>query len=370
MSQTTRNQVPITAQRKLTVILPPIVEQRSIANSLGNLSDKIRVNYRINKTLEEMAQATFKSWFVDFEPVKAKIVARERWQARQSAQQPASPVCYAAELEPESLDPELETRMALAAMQAISGKAEAQLARLQTEHPEHYAELRATADLFPAAMQKSELGEIPEGWRVAPFSDLARLDTTSVKPAQQPEKEWEHYSIPAFDDGQTPAHEFGADIKSNKYKVNRSAVLASKLNPHFPRTWIPLVEDETAAICSTEFMPFVPLEESHRPFVAGMVTSAPFQSGIMMRVTGSTGSRQRAQPKQVAVMDVVTPPTALIAAYSKLADPLMASTARNISQSQTLAKLRDTLLPKLLSGEITVPEVDSQLDEATETAHV
>lgn len=317
-----------------------------------------------------MAQAIFKSWFVDFEPVKAKIAARERWQAHQSAQQPASPVCYAAELEPESVDPELETRMALAAMQAISGKTEAQLARLQTEHPEHYAELRATADLFPAAMQESELGEIPEGWRVAPFSDLARLDTTSVKPAQQPEKEWEHYSIPAFDDGQTPAHEFGADIKSNKYKVHRSAVLASKLNPHFPRTWIPLVEDETAAICSTEFMPFVPLEESHRPFVAGMVTSAPFQSGIMMRVTGSTGSRQRAQPKQVAVMDVVTPPTALIAAYSKLADPLMASTARNISQSQTLAKLRDTLLPKLLSGEITVPEVDSQLDEATETAHV
>src|SRR5690554_7695698 len=87
-----------------------------------------------------MAQAIFKSWFVDFEPVKAKIAALEAGGSEEDA--------------------------LLAAMQAISGKGEAALTRLQAEQPEQYAELRATAELFPSAMQDSELGEIPEGWDV------------------------------------------------------------------------------------------------------------------------------------------------------------------------------------------------------------
>ena len=128
----------------------------------------------------------------------------------------------------------------------------------------------------------------------------------------------QHYSIPAFDEGATPAFETGADIKSNKYKVYPTAVLSSKLNPHFPRTWIPDVQNPDAAICSTEFMQFVPLEPQHRAFIAGMITSEPFQSGIMIRVTGSTGSRQRAQPKQVAAMDVILPKSELRAVYNWL----------------------------------------------------
>ena len=153
-----------------------------------------------------MAQAIFKSWFVDFEPVKAKIAALEAGGSEEDAQ--------------------------LAAMRVIAGDAQGcanaagsttpgaakgdKLTRLQAERPEQYAELRATAELFPSAMQDSELGEIPEGWTIAPFLSIARLDTTSVKPAQDPEKAWEHYSIPAFDEGATPAFETGADITSTR----------------------------------------------------------------------------------------------------------------------------------------------------------
>ena len=312
-------------------------EQRRIASVLSCLDDKIEANDTINQTLEQMAQAIFKSWFVDFEPVKAKIAALEAGGSAEDA--------------------------LLGAMQAISGKGEAELTRLQAEQPEQYAELRATAELFPSAMQDSELGEIPEGWTIAPFLSIARLDTTSVKPAQDPEKAWEHYSIPAFDEGATPAFETGADIKSNKYKVYPTAVLSSKLNPHFPRTWIPDVQNPDAAICSTEFMQFVPLEPQHRAFIAGMITSEPFQSGIMIRVTGSTGSRQRAQPKQVAAMDVILPKSELRAVYSQHTEAMYRMQSKNIWQAQSLASLRDTLLPKLLSGELSVSDAEYQMTE-------
>jgi type I restriction enzyme S subunit len=320
-----------------------VTEQRRIASVLSALDDKIQLNHQINQTLEQMAQAIFKSWFVDFEPVKAKIAALDAGGSEEDA--------------------------LLAAMQAISGKDADQLARMQAEQPEQYAELRATAELFPSAMQPSELGEIPEGWEVAPFAELARLDTSSVKPGNSPEKLWEHYSIPAFDNGKSPALELGADIKSNKYKVHPAAVLSSKLNPHFPRTWWPDVTDEMAAICSTEFMQFVPKNPEHRPFVAGMVTSTPFQSGIRSCVSGTTGSRQRAQPKQVAVMEVVLPTAELVMKFSQLAGPLYQMQARNIKQSQSLARLRDTLLPKLLSGELTLPDTEEPQTECQDAAH-
>src|SRR5690554_2343508 len=313
----------------LPVGIPNKSEMTAIGSIWLTISDQIRLNSQINQTLEQMAQAIFKSWFVDFEPVKAKIAALEAGGSEEDA--------------------------LLAAMQAISAKDEIELARLQAEQPGQYAELRATAELFPSAMQESELGEIPEGWAIAPFSSIARLDTTSVKPAQDPEKIWEHYSIPAFDEGATPVFETGVDIKSNKYKVYPTAVLSSKLNPHFPRTWIPNVQSPDAAICSTEFMQFVPIEPQHRAFIAGMITSEPFQSGIMMRVTGSTGSRQRAQPKQVAAMDVILPKSELRAVYSQHTEAMYRMQSKNIWQARSLASLRDTLLPKLLSGELSTP---------------
>ncbi|WLI72857.1 restriction endonuclease subunit S [Halomonas alkalicola] len=302
--------------------------QNKIASILDALDCKIQLNRKINQDLEQMVQAIFKSWFVDFEPVKAKVAALEAGGSEQDT--------------------------LLAAMQAISGKDELALTRLKAEQPEQYTNLRATAGLFPSELQDSELGEIPEGWAVESFSKIARLDTTSVKPAQEPGKIWEHYSIPAFDEGAFPAYDFGSEIKSSKYKVHPAAILSSKLNPHFPRTWVPDVRNHDGAICSTEFMQFVPLKLKQRAFIAGMVTSEPFQSGMMMRVTGSTGSRQRAQPKQVASMGVVLPPEPLMLEYSNRIASIYAVMARNIRQSQTLSQLRDTLLPKLLSGELSI----------------
>lgn len=131
------------------LLLPPKEVQDWIVDVVGGLEDKIELNKQINQTLEQMAQAIFKSWFVDFDPVKAKIAALEAGGSQEDA-----------------------TR---AAMQAISGKDQAQLSQLQAENPEQYNELRTTAELFPSAMQDSELGEIPEGWGVLTLESMIEV---------------------------------------------------------------------------------------------------------------------------------------------------------------------------------------------------
>ncbi|MCK5011601.1 MAG: restriction endonuclease subunit S, partial [Deltaproteobacteria bacterium] len=209
----------------------------------------------------------------------------------------------------------------------------------------------------------SELGEVPEGWEVEPFSDLARLDTTSVKPYNEPNKLWEHYSIPAFDTNETPALELGSEIKSNKYKVNSTAILSSKLNPNTPRTWWPEVDDSNSAICSTEFMQFIPTYETQRAFIFGLVISDPFQSGIKQRVTGSTGSRQRAQPRAIAEMNILKPKEDIIQTFCLRLTALLNLKAKAIKENNELSHLRDTLLPKLLSGEVRISGAEKVMEE-------
>jgi type I restriction enzyme S subunit len=124
---------------------------QEINQIIVSLDDKIELNRQINQTLEEMAQAIFKSWFVDFEPVKAKIQALENGSTEEDAN--------------------------LAAMVAISGKTTQQLQTLKIQSPKDYQQLYQTAQHFPAAMQVSERGEIPVGWEIKQFGDY--LETIS-----------------------------------------------------------------------------------------------------------------------------------------------------------------------------------------------
>src|SRR5690606_35500689 len=101
-----------------------------------------------------------------------------------------------------------------------------------------------------------------------------------------PTEIWTHFSIPAFDEGRMPKKELGETIKSGKYVVPSTAVLASKLNPQFPRVWLPDVDNEETCICSTEFMPFVPLNDAERPYLYAFLRSKIAQSEIVKRATG------------------------------------------------------------------------------------
>ena len=177
--------------------------QSSIAHILGTLDDKIELNRKQNETLEAMARALFKAWFVDFEPVRAKMEGR--WQRGLS----------------------------------LPGL------------PAHLY------DLFPDRLVESELGEIPEGWRVFSFGDVAQQGKGAVNPTDEPGERFTHYSIPAFDASKMPVIELGGSIKSNKTPVPDGAVLVSKLNPHIPRVWL-VGQAGDRAVCSTEFIVWAP----------------------------------------------------------------------------------------------------------------
>ena len=186
--------------RALELELPPLPEQCAIAHILGTLDDKIELNRRMNQTLEEMARALFKFWFVNFDPVRAKMTGR--WCRSQSF--PGLP-----------------------------------------------ADLY---DLFPDRLAPSELGEIPEGWEVRQFSDIATQLRDNENPAVSPDTEFSHFSIPAYDEGKTPKLELGEDIKSTKSRVPQDTVLLSKLNPEIKRVWLVDVAPDERGICSTEFL--------------------------------------------------------------------------------------------------------------------
>ncbi len=159
--------------------------------------------------------------------------------------------------------------------------------------------------------------------------------------------------------------ELGCDIKSNKYLVPTESVLVSKLNPQFPRVWMPDVCEPHAAICSTEFMPLVPLRPSWRSFLFELTQSGVFHSEILMRVTGSTGSRQRVKPKEIAVVPVVVPPTRVVDRFCKRVTQFHRRQSANIRESSYCSALRDALLPKLLSGEIRVRDAEKIAEEGT-----
>lgn len=271
--------------------VPPYPEQRAIARVLGALDDKIEINRKMNETLESIAQTLFQSWFIDFTPVHAKSKGRNR-----------------------SLPPQI-------------------------------------ANLFPSEFEDSPLGQIPKGWKIGSLGDLAQLRTEAAQPYRFPEEIWEHYSIPAYDDSRLPVIEPGASIKSGKYLVPETAVLISRLNPQFPRVWLPAPSGAHRPICSTELLPFVPRQPRWRPYLYNLALSSPFQAEVANRVTGTTGSRQRVKPAEIAAIPLPLPPPPICATFSAMASPLSARAQDNLREAQSLSATRDELLPKLLSGQ-------------------
>ncbi len=283
--------------RKLEFPIPPLPLQTKIADYLSLIDDRIALLRETNATLEAIAQALFKSWFVDFDPVRAKMAGRT----------------------PEGMD-------------------------------------EATAALFPDGFETSELGEVPRGWRVGMIGDFAQLKKGSVNPGSQPEATFEHFSLPSFDAGQRPIFERGDSIKSNKTPVTPDAVLLSKLNPHIPRIWLP-VECGSNAVCSTEFLVFVPIGIGSRELIYCAFSSPDFIARLQQLVTGTSNSHQRIKPDQVALMSSVVPTADVARAFEAAAKPIFQKVFANRAQVQTLTTLRDTLLPRLISGQLRVGEV-------------
>ena len=204
---------------------------------------------------------------------------------------------------------------------------------------------------------------VPKGWKIGKLASLMRLHKGSVNPGTLPHAEFQHFSLPAFDAGQMPIQELGGAIKSNKTSVPEDAVLVSKLNPHIPRVWLPSTVGQNA-VCSTEFLPFMPAGPSTTAFIYSLLAAPDFSKALSQLVTGTSNSHQRVKPDGVLSMPGVIPPVEVVAAFDFAANGLLARLKANRQQAQTLSTLRDTLLPRLISGQLRLPEAHALIESA------
>ena len=280
--------------REFETTLPAITEQRAIAGVLGSLDEKIEQNQRTARALEQLARAIFRAWFVAFEPVKAR--------AASAASFPSMP--------------------------------------------------QPVFDALPTRFVDSEIGPVPEKWEVGGIRSMATLSKVQVKPQEHLSDAFEHFSIPAFDAGMRAVVAFGEAIKSNKFLVPEGCVLLSKLNPRIPRVWLPPPPRGRQQIASTEFLVFVARTALDRHYLYCQFQQSTFREELAQSASGTSNSHQRVRPDDVLHKAVIVPPPAIRKGFADVADPLFALSAANHAESAMLAKVRDYLLPKLLTGQV------------------
>jgi len=267
--------------------LPPLPEQKAIADMLSSFDEKIELLRAQNKTLETLAQTIFKEWFVNF------------------------------------------------------------------NYPDQDGKPYRKSG---GEMVDSELGLIPQGWRVGGIRCLVEHVKKNIKPFEHPERVYQHYSLPAFDSGKRPEKHNGSEISSNKYAVVENCFLVSKLNPSTPRIWAILNPLENS-VCSTEFQVIKPNTYDSFGFVYGALTSYGLRRELSARSHGTSSSHQRVSPADILDAPVALPSDNLINQYSIMVNEMLEKVDNNYFQIQTLSKTRDVLLPKLMSGSVQLNRV-------------
>lgn len=301
-----------------------LLGQKQISGILRTLDDCIDLNRRINQTLEAMAQAIFKSWFVDFDPVKAKIAAKQ-----------------------EGRDP------LRAAMSAISGKPDAELDALPREQ---YDSLAATAALFPDEMEESELGEIPRGWEVNQISQFG--DVACGKTPSKANPEYFGAGIPFI---KIP------DMHNNVYVVSPSERLTALGAASQAKKTIP-----PGSICVSCIATVGKVVITHEPSqtnqqINSIVPSfAEYTTYLYFQMKekekefhdlASGGSATlNMNTSTFSKVNVLIPGMEMLTKFSAFVAPLFSEILLRQKESVVLSETRDTFLPKLLSGELSVTE--------------
>lgn len=319
--------------------------QKQVGDTYFSFCEKSEKNHQINQTLEQMTQAIFKSWFVDFEPVKAKIAALE--------------------------DDGSEEDALLAAMQAVSGKPADELAHLQTVQPEHYANLRATAELFPSTMQESELGEIPEGWCHIPLYETAQYVNGAAFKAKDFSKDGNGLpiiKIAELKNGITSGTKFTATDVKEKYRISNGDVLYSWSGS--PETSLEVFKWFGGEGWLNQHIFKLNFLDGHNVhftyFLLKQIKPLLVRTAQQKQTTG-LGHITVADMKRIKVP---FPSQDLLARFSEIIGPMYDRASVSIKESYALSALRDNLLPRLLSGEVSVSETESEVESSKEAAHV
>lgn len=318
-------------------VIPPIDIQKRIANILGSLDDKIELNRQMNKTLEEMAQAIFKSWFVDFEPVKAKTAAKAAGLSSDAIQR--------------------------AAMAAIAGKAASALDHLPTETLQSLAH---KASLFPDAFEDSELGEIPKGWRVSTIGEETET-VGGATPSTSNPAYWlngdNHWVTPKDfsqlqDNILVSSSRKITDAGLSKISSGLLPVNTVLMSSRAPVGYIAISKIETAINqgfiamkCTKQLTPEYVLQWANHSM-----------TDIKQAASGSTFAE--ISKKTFRPFPILIPSNDALKLFSDIAAPFYEKIAENVIEAMTLADLRDTLLPKLLSGELSIADTEKLAEQA------
>ena len=276
--------------------------QDEIAKILGVIDDRITLLRETNATLEAIAQALFKSWFVDFDPVRAKAEG----------------------LEPQAMD-------------------------------------APTAALFPDSFEESELGLVPKGWRLAALADAYEMNPSRKIKKGEVAPYLDMSSAP------TSGHCSEAYIQremGSGAKFTNGDTLLARITPCLENgksAFVDFLDDGQNGWGSTEFLvlrPKAPLPEYHGYLLA---RHTAFREFAVQSMSGTSG-RQRIQNDVLGRFVLALPTESVANAFSDLVMPIQKSITANHQQAQTLTQLRDTLLPRLISGQLRLPEAEAQLE--------
>ncbi len=328
---TTIKNVSLKLMREFTFKLPPLEIQNKIASVLAFLDDKITLNTQTNQTLEAIVQAIFKSWFVDFDPVKAKMEVLNSGGNAQQAER--------------------------AAMIVISGKDDADLAEMESRLPVAFAELAETAALFPAEMVESELGLIPLNWKKAEIIELAYLNNNIWSKKNAPE-EIEYVDLANTKWGVIQT------IEKIPYSIapSRARRILKKGDTIFgtvrPGNGSFALIGEDGCTGSTGFAVLSPKSDYFSEFIYLCITQVENINKLARLADG--GAYPAVNPDIIASTTCKLPSDtttriSLLEKFHTSVFELFHYREFNFAGNRSLSTLRDTLLPKLLSGEMRVP---------------
>ncbi|ELI8805764.1 restriction endonuclease subunit S [Klebsiella michiganensis] len=320
-SGSAQSQITINDLSNIEVVAPLPEVQDSIIEKLRNLDKKIVINTSINQTLEQMSQTLFKSWFVDFDPVI------------DNALDAGNPI-------PEALQSRAELR---------------QKVRNSADFKPLPADIRA---LFPAEFEETELGWVPKGWRIESFSEIAQLVKENVKSEDistdvhyvgLEHLERKHIFITNYGNG--------SDVSSNKSAFNKGDLLFGKLRPYFHKVAI----TPFSGICSTDILVFRAKEKYYKSLMAMYAFTDEFVAYANLR---STGTRMpRAEAKDLLKYKIILPNKNILEKFELLLEGYWTKGQLNNNENEQLTALRDTLLPKLISGELSLEDLPDLVNQ-------
>jgi type I restriction enzyme S subunit len=290
--------------RALPVPWPTIRERQAIARILGALDDKIELNRQMNETLEALARALFQSWFVDFDPVRAKMRGEQ----------------------PVGMD-------------------------------------AATAALFPSRLVQTEHGEVPEGWSLVPLSDAAELNPSLQLSRASPAPYVEMSSLPTR--GSRPTEWPLREVGSGARFMNGDTLFA-RITPCLENGktgFVDFLREGEVGWGSTEYVVIRPRAPLPAAWGYLLARDPTFREFAAKKMEGTTG-RQRVAANALARYIVCRPHKTIAQAFGEVIQPIFKKLGANDDESKTLAATRDLLLPRLLSGELRVPDAERLVAEA------